>query len=162
MRIPTIKGILKNEKALLGVVLVFLFSMYVHSISPFPTSNIYFFDNYNTFKLSDFSRFDNLSNTDNLIYVTLGKSIAEGKGYRDIYHPDDPEQKNFPFMFPLMLASIILFFGINFFALKVFVSATAIMALYFLYELLSKNMGEKNALLVVLLTGFSISFFLFA
>lgn len=73
---------------------------------------------------------------DNARYLILGKSLAEGKGYRDLYLPDSPVHTQFPPGFPVMLAAITLVSGgVNVLAAKLFVLLTGIGAMFFIYRL---------------------------
>jgi hypothetical protein len=73
---------------------------------------------------------------DNAHYLILGKSLAAGKGYRDLNLPDAPVQTQYPPGFPLMLAGITLLFGgVNVLAAKLFVLLTGVGAMFFIYRL---------------------------
>ena len=73
---------------------------------------------------------------DNAIYMILGKSLAAGTGYRNIYLPDAPVHTQYPPGFPLMLAGVTLLCGgINVLASKLLVVLTGIGAMFFIYRL---------------------------
>lgn len=44
------------------------------------------------------------TNGDNAVYYILGKSIAEGEGYRDIHVAGSPKHRSFPVVFPAFLS----------------------------------------------------------
>ena len=44
--------------------------------------------------------------SDGGMYLTLAKSLAEGKGYRTICLPDEPIHSHFPFGWPLLLSLV--------------------------------------------------------
>jgi hypothetical protein len=45
------------------------------------------------------------TNGDNAIYYALGKSIADGTGYRRILNPDLPVESTYPVVFPMLIAA---------------------------------------------------------
>jgi hypothetical protein len=81
---------------------------------------------------------------DNALYLILGKSLAEGTGYRDLYLPDAPAHTQYPPGFPLILAAITLVSGgVNVLAAKIFVVLTGIGAMFFIYRLCELTFREK-------------------
>jgi hypothetical protein len=48
---------------------------------------------------------------DNAVYITLAKSLATGHGYTDIQGPTPRLEAQYPFLFPLLLAPIVYFWG---------------------------------------------------
>ncbi|HTW92426.1 MAG TPA: phospholipid carrier-dependent glycosyltransferase [bacterium] len=73
---------------------------------------------------------------DNAIYLILGKSLAGGNGYRDLYLPGAPVHTQYPPGFPVILAGITLLCGgVNVLAAKLFVVLTGIGAMFFIYRL---------------------------
>ncbi|HTW92427.1 MAG TPA: hypothetical protein VMH22_12060 [bacterium] len=90
---------------------------------------------------------------DNAIYLTLGKSLAAGKGYRDLYLPDAPVHTQYPPGFPLMLAGITLLTGgrhsptgatpTTVLFAKLFVLLTGVGAMFFIYRLCRLTFQEK-------------------
>jgi hypothetical protein len=82
---------------------------------------------------------------DNAIYMILGKSLADGTGYRNIYLPNAPVHTQFPPGFPLMLAGITLLFGgVNVLASKLFVVLTGIGAMFFIYRLCELTFPKRT------------------
>ncbi len=67
---------------------------------------------------------------DNATYALLGKSIAEGRGYRSIWLPGEPPHYHYPFFFPLLLSPIILLAGLNFLWMKGLVVFFALFAVF--------------------------------
>jgi hypothetical protein len=49
------------------------------------------------------------TNGDNARYLTLGKSLVEGKGYRNIQEPGAPVESQYPVLFPVLLGAAQLF-----------------------------------------------------
>ena len=70
---------------------------------------------------------------DNATYVLLGKSIAEGRGYRSIWSPGEPPHYHYPFFFPLLLSPIILLAGLSFLWMKGLVVFFALFAVCLSY-----------------------------
>jgi 4-amino-4-deoxy-L-arabinose transferase-like glycosyltransferase len=88
---------------------------------------------------------------DNARYLMLGKSLAEGKGYRDLYLPDAPVHTQYPPGFPLILAAITLVSGgVNVLAAKLFVVLTGIGAMFFIYRLGELIFRDKASPVMVL------------
>jgi 4-amino-4-deoxy-L-arabinose transferase-like glycosyltransferase len=81
---------------------------------------------------------------DNARYLILGKSLAEGTGYRDMHLPGTPVHTQYPPGFPLMLAAVTLVCGgVNVLAAKLLVIITGIAAMFFSYRLLQLVLREK-------------------
>ncbi|MBM3332104.1 phospholipid carrier-dependent glycosyltransferase [candidate division WOR-3 bacterium] len=81
---------------------------------------------------------------DNARYLILGKSLAEGTGYRDVHLPGTPAHTQYPPGFPLMLAAVNLVFGgVNVLAAKLFVLFTGIAAMLLTYRLCERVLREK-------------------
>jgi len=79
---------------------------------------------------------------DNAVYVNLAQAIANGKGYRDLYLPDEPLHTHYPFGFPLLLSFFILLFGPNTIILKLVMLLIGLGSVCFMYktgELLLKD-----------------------
>ena len=57
------------------------------------------------------------SNADDSIYVVLGKSLAEGNGYRMISSPENYVNVEYPPLFPVFIAGIFILGG-NIFVIK--------------------------------------------
>lgn len=74
-------------------------------------------------------------NGDNATYYILGKSIAEGKGYRNLDTPGEPVHYQYPVVFPLMLA-VAEVFSRGFVLPKIFVSLTSVLITLLSYYLL--------------------------
>ena len=76
---------------------------------------------------------------DNAYYILLAKSLAQGHGYRDWFLPGNHPHTIFPPVFPLLLSSIIKIRGVDIFAIKLFVSMSAVAALLATVVLLKKK-----------------------
>jgi hypothetical protein len=79
---------------------------------------------------------------DNAIYIILAESISNGRGYKNIHMPDEPEHTQYPFGFPLLLALFMLLFGSNVIGLKVFIFLFGCGATYFVYKIGSSLLKE--------------------
>jgi hypothetical protein len=86
---------------------------------------------------------------DNAVYVILAESMISGKGYRNLYLPDEPQHALYPFGFPLILALPVLVFGSNVFILKIFIVLTGIGMVYFLYKITEHLFKDKAKMLLV-------------
>jgi hypothetical protein len=84
---------------------------------------------------------------DNAVYIALGESIASGKGYRNIYLPEEPAHAQYPFGFPLLMAPFILFFGKNIMILKIVVLLCGIGALFFACRIFGTLFKERMRLI---------------
>lgn len=85
---------------------------------------------------------------DNAIYMILAESISHGKGYRDLYLPDELPHTQYPFGFPLLLAPFVLFFGMNAVILKFVVVVSGLAALYFMIKICESLFKEKVFFLI--------------
>ena len=81
---------------------------------------------------------------DNAVYAILGQSIARGKGYKDLYLPDEQPHTQYPFGFPLLLTPLILVFGMNTIMLKCLVLLTGVAAFYFMCRICTSLFKEKS------------------
>jgi hypothetical protein len=86
---------------------------------------------------------------DNAIYIILAESISTGKGYKNIYMPDEPEHTQYPFGFPLLLALFMLIFGSNILGLKVFILLFGCGATYFMYKISSYLIKQTHMLVML-------------
>jgi hypothetical protein len=80
---------------------------------------------------------------DNARYIILAESIVSGKGYKDMYLPEEPPHTQYPPGFPLLLALPILVFGSNVIIMKFIVLFTGIGALFFMYKICESLFKEK-------------------
>lgn len=85
---------------------------------------------------------------DNVVYVILAESISSGKGYKDLYLPDEPPNTQYPFGFPLILVPFVLIFGTNIVILKLVVLLTGLGALYFMVKICEELFKDKLYLLI--------------
>ncbi len=86
---------------------------------------------------------------DNAVYVILGESIAAGKGYKNIYQPDEPPHTQYPPGFPFLLSFGILIFGSNIILLKFLIFLTGIAGLFFMYYIVSEVFKENTKLVML-------------
>lgn len=81
---------------------------------------------------------------DNAVYLILAKSIAQGKGYLNLYLPGAPAHTQYPFGFPLLLASVVwIVGGVNVIAAKLLVLLTGIGATCFAYGICRQLFPER-------------------
>jgi len=86
---------------------------------------------------------------DNAKYIILAQSIIEGKGYKDVYMPEEPAHTQYPFGFPLLLAFFLLIFGSNIVALKSAILLTGLGAVYFMYKISEDLFRDKTNLIML-------------
>ena len=92
---------------------------------------------------------------DSGVYITLAKSLATGQGYRSIYLAGDPPHTRYPPVFPLLLAPLVGVAGYHFLAMKLLVTAIALLTLYLLYVFFSELANDVMGFLVVIFTATS-------
>ncbi len=85
---------------------------------------------------------------DNAIYMILAESISQGRGYRDLYLPNELPHTQYPFGFPLLLAPFVLFFGMNVVILKFVVVLSGLAALYFMIKICESLFKERIFILI--------------
>lgn len=85
---------------------------------------------------------------DNAVYLILAESISRGKGYRDLYLPDELPHAQYPFGFPLLLAPFVLLFGTNVVILKFIVVLSGLVALYFMIKICELLFKERGFFLI--------------
>ena len=81
---------------------------------------------------------------DNVVYTILAESLISGKGYKNIYIPDEPAHTQYPFGFPLLLSSFLLVFGSSIIALKFLIFLTGCGVLYFMYGISKYLFKDKG------------------
>lgn len=82
---------------------------------------------------------------DNAVYIALGESIASGKGYKNIYLPEESPHTQYPPGFPLLLAIFITIFGKNILILKFVILLTGVGAMIFMYNIANKIFKENSS-----------------
>ena len=92
---------------------------------------------------------------DSGVYIALAKSLSSGQGYREIFYADSPLHTLYPPVFPLLLAPLTYFRGLDFLAMKVMVVVMAILALYLTYVFHRAVTSDLIACLVVIFTATS-------
>ncbi len=85
---------------------------------------------------------------DNAVYFLLSRSIAEGKGYVDLFLAGEPPHTKYPFMFPLFLAPPNLVFDNPLPAMHAMIILANVAAAVILAALAAKVAGKKAAGLV--------------
>ncbi|HAV91627.1 TPA: hypothetical protein DCW38_00355 [candidate division WOR-3 bacterium] len=98
--------------------------------------------------------FDTLLNQggDNARYITLGRSIMEGKFMREVNTAKENLHTQYPPLFPMILSFIMTVFGRdNIFVMKMFSFLCYILSVFFLYKTLGLYLKEK--ILIYSLTG---------
>ena len=100
--------------------------------------------------------------SDSATYVTLAEAIVSGLGYTEVSAAGDPAYVLAPPLFPLLLSSLVYFFGRNFLLMKALVLLFAFGAFLLIYLFVKERIGEKKALLVIAVVGISPAFFSFS
>uniref|UniRef100_A0A7V1EIL3 Glycosyltransferase RgtA/B/C/D-like domain-containing protein n=1 Tax=candidate division WOR-3 bacterium TaxID=2052148 RepID=A0A7V1EIL3_UNCW3 len=81
---------------------------------------------------------------DNAVYIILAESITTGKGYKNIYLPEQPPHTQYPPGFPLLLSIPILIFGKNIILLKLMIFLTGLGSLLFFYLIIKEYFKEYS------------------
>ncbi len=68
-------------------------------------------------------------------YLMLARSLAEGKGYRDIHLPEEPIATHYPVGWPFLLSFVYRWFGLGYLAYRVFMAILYIATAVVLYLL---------------------------
>jgi len=76
---------------------------------------------------------------DNAHYALLGKALAEGRGYRDVFKPGQPAHTQYPPLFPMLLSGAIRARGMDSYYMKMVVSFFAAASLILLFLLLRQT-----------------------
>ena len=97
--------------------------------------------------------------SDSAMYVILAEALANGRGYTEVSSAGDPVYLLAPPLFPLLLSSLVYFFGRNFVLMKTFVLIFAFVALWLIYVLGRERLGELKALLITTVVALSLPFF---
>jgi hypothetical protein len=92
---------------------------------------------------------------DSGIYIALAESLAAGQGYRDVFLVDRPLHVQYPPLFPALLAPVVGLRGLDIAAMKLVMTAAAVVALLLVAALFRRLAGDRTATLVVLATGAS-------
>lgn len=87
---------------------------------------------------------------DNAVYINLAESIVTGKGYKNIYLPNEPPHTQYPPGFPLLLSVPFIIFGKNILIFKIVVFLTGLGALLF-FCLIAKELFKENFMILMLL-----------
>jgi len=86
---------------------------------------------------------------DNAVYIILAESIATGKGYKNIYLPEQPPHTQYPPGFPLLLSIPILIFGKSIILLKLMIFLTGLGSFLFFYLIIKENFKEYSNIFVL-------------
>jgi len=92
---------------------------------------------------------------DSALYLGLGRSLAEGKGYQFNGGPSN----TVPPLFPLALAGVRLLFGPSYWAPHLMIATCGIASLLFIYLVVSRLENAAMALAALLATGISYGFY---
>lgn len=88
---------------------------------------------------------------DNARYMIASQSMATGQGFLQLNFPDKPPELKYPFGFPLLLVPVYLLFGLNVVAHKILITAFYLLAVFFFYLLVKKDLDRPLAYLATLL-----------
>ena len=95
-------------------------------------------------------------------FLLLSQSIADGQGYKDLYCPSQPPHTTFPFLYPLFLALIRIFFSGNIFVLKSFSVVLGCASLIFIFFLFEKKLKNSQLMLLLFLVATNPGFLSFS
>jgi hypothetical protein len=116
-----------------------------------------------------FKKGHNWYNTDFAAYVHQSKSIVEGK-LDSLYSMDQYRYEKStratgslmaPWGFPLLLSPVYYFFGLNIFAMKVYINLFFVLSLWIMFLLFQDRLHDLENLFLVSIMGFSTWFFEF-
>jgi 4-amino-4-deoxy-L-arabinose transferase-like glycosyltransferase len=97
--------------------------------------------------------FSRIAGNDNPTYVMLARSIAEGRGLRDLHIPGHPPHTLFPPGLPLVLSPVYYFFGYNFTMMRVLILLAGMGSVYAIKLYFEKKTGGLVAIILALLAG---------
>lgn len=92
---------------------------------------------------------------DDANFILLSKGMLTEHRYCIPTCPNPPPYDQFPFIFPIMLIPIVAIFGYNFMVMKLLITCIAIGSVWLVYKLFCPIVGERIAILLMILTGFS-------
>lgn len=95
---------------------------------------------------------------DNAEFVIISRSVAAGRGFSYINHPEERPATKYPPGFPLMLAGWSLLVGGSFLSLKLFLVLTYICAVAATFLLGRRLIGDDLAIVAALMVASSTSF----
>ena len=99
------------------------------------------------------------------MYISHARNIVEGRPYGDTGYIYNPRRvigpKTYPPVFPLLLAPIYYFFGLNLSAMKVEVILIFLLALFTIYLALRNEIQWPYLIALIALTGFNPQFWIF-
>ena len=99
---------------------------------------------------------------DSAQYIILAQSISRGTGYRAVNYPDSPFCYHYPPVFPLLLSSIVYFFGGNLYPMHILIALLGFLSLLFLYKLFRKYADKEFAFLAVFLLATNYIFVIYS
>ncbi len=92
---------------------------------------------------------------DDATYVSLAKSLAEGVGYKDIWHPDHPPHTLVPPGYPALLVPLVFVFGVHYFPLKLLSIVFLLGGIWIFYLIIRERDPGLIGLLALLAFAFS-------
>ncbi len=95
---------------------------------------------------------------DNAEFVILARSLAAGKGFSYINHPDERPATKYPPGFPLMLAGWSMLLGDSFISMKLAVALTYVCTVLVTFLLGRRLVGDNLAVVATLMVASSTSF----
>ena len=92
---------------------------------------------------------------DSALYLAFGRSLAEGQG---LVFNGDPRVLVSPGL-PVLLAGLMRIFGVNFYAINLFMTLVGLAAVWLIYLIISQLSNHRTGLGVALVTAFSYRFY---
>ncbi len=90
-----------------------------------------------------------LDDYDSAYYLMLATSLSSHQGYRDIFYPSSPLSFHYPFLYPLMLSFVLLFFPHTIIGLKIVSVMFGLASILVLFILLKKCVKTKFMYLII-------------
>jgi GT2 family glycosyltransferase len=102
---------------------------------------------------------------DYCMYISHARNIVEGRPYGDTGYIYNPRRviapKSYPPVFPLLLAPVYYFFGLNLKAMKVEVILIFLLSLFIIYQVFRNELGWPYLIALVALIGFNPQLWIF-
>ncbi|MCP4652147.1 MAG: glycosyltransferase family 39 protein [Candidatus Omnitrophica bacterium] len=86
---------------------------------------------------------------DSAQYITVAESVASGQGLRMLNYPGEPICVMYPPVFPLLLSSVVFFFGRNFYLMYLLVAFLGFLSLIMFYHIFKKYSDSKMAFFTI-------------
>lgn len=90
---------------------------------------------------------------DQTTYILLGSALASGRGYREIWVPQEGAHTTYPPVYPLLLSCILRLKGFDPYFMRLMNFCFLAFALFFVYQLLRRRVDGLLSSAIILMTG---------